>query len=154
MHALGIIIIVSLVALAAFAALNWSVLSTPVALSFLFFTAEAAPGLILLGAVLVFAVIFLAYASVQRTSLLLESRRHMQEMSAQRDLAERAEASRLVELRAEVREQGERQAAAVRELEAGLRVALDEAVNGLSADVGQIDDKLERLRPGGNSLQS
>ncbi|MGE0876731.1 MAG: LapA family protein [Burkholderiales bacterium] len=146
MQWLGALIFVSLAALAGFAALNWTVLSTPVALSFLFFTAEAPPGLILLGTTLAFAVVFLAYASVQRTTLLIESRRHMQEMSAQRDLAERAEASRLIELRAEVKEQGERQVAALRDLEAGLRHALDEAANGIAAHVGEVEDKLDRLR--------
>lgn len=146
MQPLGVLVLAILAAIAVFTALNWAVLSTPVSLSFLVLSAEAPPGLILLGAALACALIFLAYVAATRTAMLVESRRHAQELAAQRDLAERAEASRLHELRAELREMGERQAAATLALEERLRKALEESANGLAAHLGQVDDKLNRLR--------
>lgn len=146
MQPLGILVLAILAAIAGFTALNWAVLSTPLPLSFLLFVAEAPPGLILLAAALVFALIFLGYVVATRTAMLIESRRHARELAALRDVAERAEASRIHELRAELRELGERQAAADRALEDSLRRAIDEAALGIAAHVGQVDDKLDRLR--------
>jgi uncharacterized integral membrane protein len=130
---LGIAILVALALLALFSALNWSALTAPTALSFVFFTVEGPLGVILLGAALAFALVLLAYAAMQRTSMLMESRRQAQELKAQRDLAEQAEASRLHELR----QQLERECA-------DLRSRIDEAANSLAAGIGQIDDKLSR----------
>src|SRR5687768_12952167 len=99
MGILGIVILVALALLALFAAVNWSALTAPTVLSFVAFTLEGPLGLILLCFALGFALLFLGYAAMQRTAMLMESRRHAQELKAQRDLAERAEASRLAELR-------------------------------------------------------
>ena len=130
---LGIVILVALALLALFAAVNWSALTAPTILSFVAFTLEGPLGLILLGFALGFALLFLGYAAMQRTAMLMESRRHAQELKAQRDLAERAEASRLSELR----QQLERDFAA-------LRATIEESTNSLAASIGQLDEKLER----------
>lgn len=133
MGILGIVILVALALLALFAAVNWSALTAPTTLSFVAFTVEGPLGLILLAFALGFALLFLGYAAMQRTAMLMESRRHAQEMKAQRDLAERAEASRLAELRQQV----EREFAQV-------RTVIEESSNGLAAAIGQIDEKLGR----------
>jgi uncharacterized integral membrane protein len=130
---LGIAILVALALLALFAALNWGALTAPTALSFVFFTVEGPLGVILLGVALAFALVLLAYAAMQRTAMLVESRRHAHELRAQRDLAEQAEASRLHELR----QQLERECAQ-------LRATIEEATNSLAAGIGQIDEKLSR----------
>lgn len=142
MGLLGIVILVALALLALFAAVNWSALTAPTLLSFVAFTVEGPLGVILLGFALAFALLFLGYAAMQRTAMLMESRRHAQELRAQRELAERAEASRLAELRAQI----EREFAQV-------RTAIEESSNGLAASIGQIDEKLgARDKPGGREI--
>jgi uncharacterized integral membrane protein len=129
----GVVVLVALGLLALFAAMNWGALTAPTVLSFLGATVEAPLGLILLGVAVFFAVLTLAYAAWQRTAMLLEARRQAQALEAQRRIAEEAEASRLAELRMQL----EREMAAVRR-------TIEESANGLSAAIGQLDDKLSR----------
>jgi uncharacterized integral membrane protein len=135
---LGIVILVALALLALFAAVNWSVLTAATTLSFVAFTLEGPLGVILLGFALGFALLLLGYVAMQRTSMHMESRRHAQELKAQRDLAEQAEVSRIHELKLQL----ERESAA-------LRTSIEEAANGLAASIGQIDDKLSRREGSG-----
>ena len=138
MGILGIVILVALALLALFAAVNWSALTAPTILSFVAFTLEGPLGLILLSFALGFALLFLGYAAMQRTAMLMESRRQAQELKAQRDLAERAEASRLAELRQQMEREFEQ-----------VRRTIEDSSNSLAAAVGQVDDKLSRGdRPG------
>ena len=133
MRILSGIILVVLALLAMFAALNWTVLAAPAALSIFGFRREASPGLILLGFAFTFALLSLAYAAAQRALILMEMRRQSQELEAQRNLAEHAEASRLNDLR----QQLEREFAQ-------LRTTMEQSTNSLAASIGQIDEKLGR----------
>jgi uncharacterized integral membrane protein len=133
MKLLGSIILIALALLAIFAAVNWTALTAPTGLSFVAFTLEAPLGLILIGFALGFALLLLGYVAVQRTAMFVEMRRHTQELKAQREIAERAEASRIHELQLQL----EREAAA-------LRTSIEQAANGLAASIGELDDKLER----------
>lgn len=155
MKLLGTLILLALVLLAAFAALNWDVLTAPTRVSFGFYSLDAPLGVILLGFALAVAALLLGYAVLQRAALLLESRRHAQELRTQREIAERTEASRLealrlqlerecAELRASIQECSQRQASSARDLEQALHKSLEEAANSLAAAIGQIDDKLDR----------
>lgn len=151
MHFLGVVILVALFLLAVFTLANWSVLTATTTLSFIVFSLEGPLGVILLGVILVLVALFVLYALMLRTNMLMEARRHAQELQAQRKLAESAEASRLAELRAEL----EREFAGLHTGIAGLdseldrhaqltKQALDEAANGLAAMVGEVDDKIDR----------
>lgn len=151
MHFLGVVILVALFLLAGFTLANWSELTATTTLSFIVFSLEGPLGVILLGAMLVLVALFVLYALTLRTNMLMEARRHAQELQAQRKLAETAEASRLAELRADVA----REFAELRTQIAGLdgqmghhaqvmKQALDEAANGLAAMVGEVDDKIDR----------
>lgn len=151
MHFLGVVILVALFLLAVFTLANWSVLTATTTLSFIVFSLEGPLGVILLGAILVLVALFVLYALTLRTNMLMEARRHAQELQAQRRLAETAEASRLAELRADVA----REFAELRSQIAGLdgqmdrhaqatKQSLDEAANGLAAMVGEVDDKIDR----------
>ena len=133
MRILGSAIVIALAALGLFAASNWPALSTPARLSFVGLPLDAPLGLILLAFALGFALLLLGYAALQRTAMLLQSRRHARELAAQRDLAERAELSRVFELRGQLE----------RETEA-LRVYIEQTANGLAATLGQLEDKLDR----------
>ena len=105
MNFLGVVILVALFLLAVFTLANWSVLSAPAALSFLVFEVDGPLGVIMLGVTLVLVALFVLYALTLRTSMLMESRRHSQELQAQRTLAETAEASRLSELRTQIEQE-------------------------------------------------
>ena len=151
MNFLAAAILVALLLLAVFTLVNWAVLSAPATLSFIAFSVEGPLGVILLGAMLILVVLFVVYALTLRTQMLVESRRHNQELQAQRKLAEAAEASRLAELRAQLEGDFARLRGAIGELdgqmarhEDALRRSLDEAANGLAAMVGEVDDKLDR----------
>ncbi|ODU13349.1 MAG: hypothetical protein ABS91_01135 [Thiobacillus sp. SCN 64-35] len=152
MNILGVVIGVILLLLAVFSLANWPLFSAPATLSFIVFDVQGSLGVILLGVMLVLVGLFLLYALTLRTNMLMESRRHNQELQAQRKLAETAEASRLSEFRFQV----EREFAAVRvtvgelggQLEQNaqsMKQSLDEAANGLAALVGEMDDKIERV---------
>jgi uncharacterized integral membrane protein len=133
MKILGALILVALAALAMLAALNWNALIAPVELSFAVFTTEGPLGLILLGFAMGLGLLFLSYGATLRTTLLVESRRHAQELHAQREIAEHVEASRIRELKLHLEHES-----------AAIRAALEQAVNSLAASIGHLDDKLDR----------
>jgi uncharacterized integral membrane protein len=151
MNFLGAVILAALFLLAVFTLANWSVLSASSTLSFIAFDVDAPLGVILLGAMLVMLALFILYALALRTSMLMESRRHNQELQAQRTLAETAEASRLGELRAQMEREFAQLRAAIGQMEGlmdrheqSMKQALDEAANGLAALVAEMDDKIDR----------
>lgn len=122
-------VLVLVLALAvAFAFLNWDALAAPMALSLGFATVTASLGAVLLVVAGLLGVAFGVWALSLQAAVLAESRRHAKEMQAQRELADRAEASRFVELREFV------------------RTALEQTGNTLSAQIGQLEDRLERGR--------
>jgi uncharacterized integral membrane protein len=132
-RALAIVVIVALGLLLLFAAMNWSALAAPTSLSFLGAAVQAPLGLILVATAIAFALLSFLYAAVQRTTVLLELRRHGQALEAQRRLAEEAEASRLNDLRAEMQSEF-----------AELRRTIEESANGLAATLGELADRLEK----------
>jgi hypothetical protein len=98
----------------------------------------------------------------QQGTVLRDTRRFARELNAQRELAAQAEASRLTELRqfiqAALQEQLARSGesrdavlARIEMLDRDLRIAFDESSNGLSAHLGQLEDRLDHdtavLRP-------
>lgn len=159
MKALGWIIVTALVLLAFFAVANWSLLIAPATLDFLVFTVQGPLGLIMLGVTIGFAALFAIYALSLRTAALVETRRHTRELQVQRDLADKAEASRFTALGASLEQEFARIRALIEEsraearqqalsVEASLKNALTETANELVAHVGEVDDKLDRLTPG------
>ena len=156
MKMLGLIALIALVLLALFAVANWAALTTPVTLSFVAFAAEGPLGLILLCAAVFFAALFAVYALSLRTNALVEARRHMKALEAQRDLADKAEASRFTALGAQLEQEFAKLRASVVEsradarqrtdsLEASVRQSLSDTTSELAANIGQIDDKLNRM---------
>ncbi len=144
-----------LVALFALAAANWTAFSTPTRLSLLFTEFELPLGLLLLAVTAGLTLLFLVHVASLRTSMLIESRRLVRELEQQRALADQAESSRFSELRvlfeqhAQAFEERLENAAAtfaerIDTHEQGVRSALEELTNTLSAHIGQVDDKLER----------
>ena len=122
-----VLIIVLLALFAGFVALNWSVITAPTTLSFGFWTAQAPLGLLLLGFTVLIAAMFLFLLVIQQATVLVETRRAAKELTAQRALADQAEASRFTAL-------GERLDQELRRLDAQAATrqdALAQRLNGL-----------------------
>jgi uncharacterized integral membrane protein len=148
--------------LAIFVVVNWPAFTTPATLSLLVGTVEAPLGIVMLMLTGALALVFLAYAFYLQTSVLLETRRMTRELAAQRQLADQAEASRFTELRTALDARFERLEAAARggatqDGVAGarardeLRDTIEHAVNGLAAQIAELDDRLTQhgiLPPG------
>ena len=114
----GLVLLLAM--LAVFVIVNWTAFTAPTSLSLLVGTIEAPLGLLMLMITALLGVVFLAYLVWLQTSVLLESRRLNRELAAQRQLADQAESSRFTELRTHI----------------------DQSINGLAAQIGELDDRL------------
>ncbi|MHB1184046.1 MAG: LapA family protein [Desulfobulbia bacterium] len=148
-------LLVVLVAIASFAALNWSAFMAPATLSVGVANIQAPLGLVMLGLTAFLVVLFLVFVVYLQTSLLFDTRRNARELQACQELADQAEASRFTELRgfleAALKKQAEADAEAraavlarLGQLDRDLRSAIEESGNTLSAYIGELDDRLER----------
>lgn len=124
MRARMILLVTGILLVAGFAALNWSELLRTAPLSFGVVVTEAPLGLIMLVLLLASIVVFIAGSAVQQTQSLLDSRQYAKELQTQRELADKAEASRFTELRqhmdAQLREVRERDTLIAARFEASL----------------------------------
>ena len=126
------LVLVVLVLLGLLAWFNLSVLSAATPISFGFATAEAPFGLVLLVVTGVVCLLFAGWGLALQARVLKDARVHAKELQVQRDVADRAESSRLMELRSD------------------LMRALEENANTTAAQLGQLEDRMERagiLRP-------
>ncbi len=150
-----LLLLLVLTVIVVFAAVNWSVITAPTTVSLLVSDVQAPLGLIMLGLAVLVTVLFLIYVAYLQTSVLLEARRHSRELQAQRELADKAEASRFTDLRiyldTELRKLGEQVAesrvgvtARIDLAQQDLRTTLEESGNSLAAHIGELEDRLER----------
>ena len=157
MHVRTIIISTTILAIAALAALNWAALSAPASVSLGVASIDAPLGLIMLGLTTLLGAVFLAYVFYLHSSVMLEARRHNKEMTAQRELADKAEVSRFTELRVFLEAQQQQELAAQKESAAALSARLDQlekalearaeqSDNGIAAQIGELEDRLERMQ--------
>ena len=144
MNARMLVTIVLLFLFAAFVAVNWSAFIAPTTLSLLVTTVQAPLGLVLLGAMLVLAAVFIGYTAWWQGRMLIETRRHTQELHAQRALADQAEASRFTALQNAMQAEMERTRAHLDTRATELRQALQDSGNTLAAYIGEVEDKVER----------
>jgi len=145
-----VLLLVILVGIAAFAAVNWSAFTTPAPLSLVVTTIQAPLGLIMLALIVLLSLLFLVFVVYLQTSVLLESRRNARELQAQRALADQAEASRFTELRGFIETQVQQLENRIEASEARLQGALEQSGNTLAAYIGELEDRLEtqaRLPP-------
>jgi hypothetical protein len=139
--------VVAILLVAAFAALNWSEVMRTSPLLFGPVVADAPLGAILLGLLALAVVAFLLSAGAIRTSALLESRHHYKELEAQRTLADKAEASRFTELRAyldeNLREMRERDNLRTTEMQRELRAQAETTNRMLAARLNELEHRME-----------
>ncbi|MDM0067938.1 LapA family protein [Variovorax sp. J31P207] len=149
------VLLIVVLLIAALAALNWGTIATPTLISIGFMQVTAPLGLIMLGLTALLGIFFVAYVVYLQSSILMETRRHTKEMQAQRDLADKAEASRFTELRSFLETQenvhmarnAERHAALlarIEQVEVAARQRAEQSENSIAAHIGQLEDRLER----------
>ncbi|MES2547706.1 MAG: LapA family protein [Pseudomonadota bacterium] len=142
-----------------FMILNWSTIMAPTTLNLAVAEVNAPLGLVMLGILAVLTAVFLTFIVYLQTSVLFEARRHAKELQTNRELADKAEASRFTELRqfmdAEIQKQASIQAesksallAKLDSLGSDIRAAIDTSGNSLSAYIGELEDRLESRLPG------
>ncbi len=137
LRAIVFVLLIALVGL--FALINWSAFSALTSLSLGFTTVQAPLGLLMLGLVVFLCVLFTVWVISLQAGSLMDSRRQTKELQAQRDLADKAEASRFTELRTALMARLDR-------LQDESRLALDQNGNSVAAHIGQLEDRLERAR--------
>ena len=155
MRIINFILLIALVALVIFAAINWQAIMAPVPLSLLFGDVEAPLGLILLAATGLLALLFLGFVVYMQSSTLVIRRKLNKEVEEQRKLANEAEASRFTELRTyletelqQLKAQGsevhEKVEARLSEIEAVVKGVVEESGTSLSAYIGELGDRLDK----------
>jgi len=93
------LIVLGLIAIGAFVALNWSAITTPTTLSLGVATVQAPLGFLMLTLLSLFSLLFLVFFIYSRTSGLFKERQHSKELQAKQEMADNAETSRFTELR-------------------------------------------------------
>lgn len=155
MRFLNFILLIVLVALVIFAAINWQAIVTPIPLSLLITEANAPLGLILLAVTGLLALLFLSFVVYMQSSTLMLRKRLNRELEAQRELADKAEASRFTELRAYLESElqqlttqnsdiHQKVESRLSEIEASMMGKMEETGTSLSAYIGELEDRLEK----------
>lgn len=150
-----IFLVVSILLLAGFVALNMDEFSRVSMLSLGFTTIQIPLGLVMLFLLAIATVVFLASTLYMQSKNLLETRNYARELNTQRELADKAEASRFTELRSYLEVQAlaaqRREAAAATVMaewfaqqQQALLARLEQSDNAMAAYMGQLEDQMER----------
>ena len=87
-----LLVLLAMLLLATFAAINWPAFVAPTQLSLLVTSFTAPFGLLMLGLLMILVLAFVAYMAVWQGQALIQSRQHAKELERQRTLADQAEA--------------------------------------------------------------
>ena len=136
-RAIAFFLILVLVGL--FALVNWGAFTALTPLFLGLTTVQAPLGLIMLALLAFLCVLFAVWVVALQANSLRDARRQTKELQAQRDLADKAEASRFTELRTEL-------VARLDRLQSETRLAIEQGGNTVAAHLGQLEDRLERAR--------
>ena len=143
MRVRNLILLVVLGLVASFLAINWSAVTATAKFTLLLTSFEAPIGLVMLALIVLLVATFGAYLLVTQGAILVETRRHAKELQNQRSLADRAEGSRMAEVKDLLRSELARLDARLTEHEETLRSELRDGVNSLAATIGELDDRLQ-----------
>ncbi|HIE90216.1 MAG TPA: LapA family protein [Methylophilaceae bacterium] len=155
MRLINLILLIVLVALVIFSAINWQAITEPVPLSLLFSDTEAPLGLILLTITGLLTLLFLGFVVYMQSSTLVTRRKLNKEVEEQRKLANKAELSRFTELRTfleielqQLKTQGadvhKKVEVRLSEVEIAVKGAVEESGASLSAYIGELGDRLNK----------
>ena len=156
LRAFALTLILAFALLLLLVTLNWTTFVAPSALSLGFTQGSAPLGMVMLVFTAAISALFVIYIVFQQAGVIMDARRFAKEGKVQRELADRAEASRYTELRTllegELRRIEAQGAASTRELgarveqsERSLQDKLAEATRTTAAYLGEIEDKLDRV---------
>ena len=145
---------VILVLVGLFALFNWPAFTAMTPLSLGFATVQAPLGLIMLGVLVFFTVLFTVWAISMQGSVMMETRRYAKELQAQRDLVEKAETSRFTELRSFLSLEQQRMTQASDEMRSAILMRLnrmeeqmcarlDHTATSLSTYIGEMEERLD-----------
>lgn len=154
-----IVLVLAVLLVAGFAAQNWAEINRSTPLNFGILVTEAPLGLILLSLLGLTLLMFLISAATMRTQSLVEARQHAKALQAQRDLADRAEASRFTDLRqqldAHLRDSRDHENRANAEMSKALathqremRAQLEQMNHMLAGRLAELDAHIQRLGSG------
>ena len=155
MRARTVFLIIVIALLIGFAMLNVDEFTRTSTINLGFSTMQVPLGLVMLVLTLAILVIFLVTTLYMHSTNLIENKRHSKELGAQRDLADKAEASRFTELRKFIELQNEetlrRESVAaaashdrLMQTQAVLMQRLDQVDNTTAAHIGQMQDSFTR----------
>ncbi len=155
MRVRSIVLIVFVLFVAGFVALNVDEFTRTSVLSLGFTTVQVSLGLVMLVLLVVATVVFLGSTLVMQSANLLETRKYARELNTQRDLAGKAEASRFTELRqyleATALAEKEREVMAnqvwaerLASLDRSLLARMDQSDNTVAAHLGQLEDRFDK----------
>jgi hypothetical protein len=136
-----------------FAALNWGAIQTNTSLSLGLATIEEPPSLILLGMLVTVAAAFLVYVLYLQSTVMWDARRNARELQANRELADKAEASRFTELRNHLDAAFKQRAqqdpltqqgllSRMDALESALSLMVEQSSKSLGVSIGELEDRL------------
>ncbi|HZY18649.1 MAG TPA: hypothetical protein VFE82_09210 [Ramlibacter sp.] len=154
MRARFILLVLAILLVAGFAAQNWGEITRSSLLNFGIVQQEAPLGLILLSLLGLALLVFALSAASLRTQSLVESRQNARALQAQRDLADKAEASRFTDLRqvldSHLRESRQRESVVNTELERTmaqhqreLRNQLEQMYHLLTSRLSELERRLD-----------
>lgn len=135
-------------AVVTFVGVNWTEMNQPTDLSLIFTQVRAPLGLVLLSLMALLAALFVGVMAYTQGTVLMETRRHAKELAAQRELADKAEASRFTDLRAHLDKEVERLSGTIdRQMQETLS-RIDRAEMGLrdrpvDAEIGRLVQAVE-----------
>lgn len=155
MRARTIFLILCIVLVAAFAALNVDEFTRSSVLSLGFTTIQVPLGMVMLLLLVIATVVFLASTLYMQSVNLIETRKYARELNTQRELADKAEASRFTELRHYLEAQSaaalQREAAnatvlaeRLAQTQTALLQRVEQSDKATAAYMGQLEDRLER----------
>ncbi len=135
-------------AIAVFVGVNWAEMNRPTELSLIFTRVQAPLGLVLVGLMALLFLVFVGVMAFTQGTILMETRRHAKELAAQRELADKAEASRFTDLRAHLDKEVERLSGAIDRQTQETLARVDRAEMGLrerpvDAEIGRLVQAVE-----------
>ena len=148
-----VFIVLAVLVVAGIAALNWPEFTHAEPLSFGVFTAEVPIGVLMIVLMAIVLTVFLVSSAIQESRYLLDHRRHTRALAAQRDLAEKAEASRFTDLRqhldSHIRDSRQRDSMVATEFEkrmmqshAELRAHIERMQQMIASQLSEIESRL------------
>jgi uncharacterized integral membrane protein len=141
MKIFALLLLLIFIVIAVFTVLNWEVLITVTPLFLGVAEVEAPLGLVMLGLLVILGAFFIFALGYQKTEAIFRDRRHARELQTTQELAAKAEASRITELREFLTEELARQDKQTTETSAELIARMDQLADEL---LNRLSEELAR----------